>query len=135
MWPIDMCSWGCAVPRILSWLPWWSSTLWQSVSFLLFEVLQFVSTQRVLHRLLKICKICDVVVDIWVSIPCTAGAPFRLNNEKLCAETGDLAMTYNLVVATVGGRFRWEWSDRSKLWDLVVVRNLFARCGSSSCLF
>ena len=57
------------------------------------EDFQLVSTRRVLHRLLRICKTYDVVVDIWVSIPCTAGAPFRLNNEKPGAETGDLAMT------------------------------------------
>ena len=61
------------------------------------EDLQLVSTRRVLHRLLRICKACDVVVDVWVSIPCTVGAPFRLNNEKLGAETGDLAMTYKLA--------------------------------------
>ena len=32
------------------------------------EDLQFVSTRRVLHRLLRICKAYDVVVFIWVSI-------------------------------------------------------------------
>ena len=56
------------------------------------------------------------------------------NNEKLCAETGDLAMTHDLVDVTIGDRFSWEWSNRSELWDLVAVRNLFARCCSSSCL-
>ena len=108
-----------------------------------FEDLRLVSTRRALHRLLRICKAYDVVVDIWVSIPCTAGTPFRRINEKLGAETGDLAMTYKLVVAAVGlcrhavrigGGSCWEWSNGSGLWDLVVVRNLFARCGSSSCL-
>ena len=107
------------------------------------EDLQLVSTRRVLHRLLRICKTCDVVVDIWVSIPRTVGARFRLDNEKLCAETGDLAMTYKLVVATVGlcrhdvqngCGFSWDWSNGNELWNLVVARNLFARCGSSSCL-
>ena len=64
-------------------------------------------------------------------------------NEKLGAEIGDLAMTYKLVVAAVGlrrravrigGGFSWKWSNGNELWNLVVVRNLFARCGSSSCL-
>ena len=32
------------------------------------EDLQLVSTRRVLHRLLRICKTYDVVVNIWVSI-------------------------------------------------------------------
>ena len=107
------------------------------------EDIQLASTRRALHRLLRICKAYDVVVDIWVSIPCTAGTPFRRINEKRGAETGDLAMTYKLVVAAVGlcrhavrigGGFSWEWSNGNELWDWVVVRNLFARCGSSSCL-
>ena len=107
------------------------------------EDLQLTSTRRALHRLLRICKAYDVVVDIWVSIRCTAGTPCRRINEKRGAETGDLAMTYKLVVAAVGlcrhavrigGGFSWEWSNGNELWDLVVVRNLFARCGSSSCL-
>ena len=32
------------------------------------EDLQLASTRRALHRLLRICKAYDVVVDIWVSI-------------------------------------------------------------------
>ena len=32
------------------------------------EDLQLASTRRTLHRLLRICKAYDVVVDIWVSI-------------------------------------------------------------------
>ena len=99
-----------------------------------FEDLQLVSTRRALHRLLRMCKAYDVVVDIWV-IPCTVGTPFRRINEKCGAETGDFAMTYKLVVAAVGlcrhavrigGGFSWEWSNGNELWDLVVVRNLFA---------
>ena len=68
------------------------------------EDLQLASTRRALHRLLRICNVYDVVVDIWVSIPCTAGTPFRRinDNEKRGAETGDLAMTYKLVVAPLG---------------------------------
>ena len=106
------------------------------------EDIQLVSTRRVLHRLLRICKAYDVVVDIWVSIPCTVGAPFRLNHEKLGAETSDLAMTYKLIVAAVGlcrhavrigGGFSWEWSNGNELWNLEVVRSLFGKCGSSSC--
>ena len=90
------------------------------------EDLQLASTRRALHRLLGICKAYDVVVDIWVSIPCTSGTPFRRINEKRGAETGNLAMTYKLVVAAVGlcrhtvgscGGFSWEWSNGNELWD------------------
>ena len=69
------------------------------------EDLQLVGTRRALRRLLRICKIFNaynVVVDIWFSIPCTAGTPFTWINVKLGAETGDLAMTFTLVVAAVG---------------------------------
>ena len=108
-----------------------------------FDDFQLNSTRPALDRLLMICKAYDVVVDIWVSIPCTAGTPFRRINEKCGAETGDLAMTYKSVVAAVGlcrhtvgiaDGFSWKWSNGNELWKLVVVRNFFARCGSSSCL-
>ena len=103
-----------------------------------FEDLQLTSTRPAVHRLLMICKAYDVVVDIWVSIPCTTGTPFRR-----IVETGNLAMTYKLEVAAVGlcrhdvgiaDGFGWKWSNGNELWDLVVVRNLFARCGSFSSL-
>ena len=108
-----------------------------------FEDLQLTSARTALYCLLIICKAYDVVVNIWVLIPCTAGTPFKPINEKLGAETGNLAMTYKLEVAAVGlcrhdvrigDGFSWEWSNGNELWDLVVVMNLFARCGSSSCL-
>ena len=101
------------------------------------------SEDLALYRLLMICKASEVVVDISVSIPCIAWTPFRRSNEKLGAETGDLVMTYKLVVAAVGlcrhavrigDGFSWKWSNGNELWDLVVVSNFFARCGSSSCL-
>ena len=111
-----------------------------------FEDVQLTSTRTVLHRLLMIRKAYEayeVVANIWVSIPCIACTAFRRINEKLGAETSNLAMTYKLEVAAVGlcrhdvrigGRFSWKWSNGNELWDLVVVRNFFARCGSLSCL-
>ena len=125
---MNMCSWGlrCASDSELA-----AAVVEHSVAVRVTspEDLQLVSTRRVLHRLLRICKTCDVVVDIWVSIPCTAGVHFRLNNEKLCAETGDLAMTYKLVVAAVGlcrhavrigDGFSWERSNGNELWDFLL---------------
>ena len=66
-----------------------------------FKDFQLTSMRPMLHRLLMICKACDVVANIWVSIPCTAGTPFRRIDEKLGAETGDFVMSYKLVVAAV----------------------------------
>ena len=136
---MDVRSWSCAVLRIQRWLPWWLSTL-RVTSF---EDVQLTSRRSALYCLLMICKAYEVVAEIWVWIPCIAGTPFRRINEKLVAETGDLAMTYKLEVATVGlcrhdvgigDGFSWKWSIGNELWKSVVVRNLFARSGSSSCL-
>ena len=111
-----------------------------------FEDVQLTSTRTALHRLLMIYKAYaayEVVASIWVWIPCIAGRPFRRVNEKLGAETGDLAMTCKLEVAAVGlcrqavgigDGFSWKWNNDNELWDMVVVRNLFVRCGSTSCL-
>ena len=52
------------------------------------EDLQLVSTRRVLHRLLRICKTYDVVVHIWVSIE--TGEPLVCVNtlyERNCGTT------------------------------------------------
>ena len=96
------------------------------------EDLQLASTRCALHRLLRICKAYDVVVDIWVSIPCTVGTRFRWIND-----------TYKLVVAAIGlcrhavrigGGFCWEWTSDNEFWELVIVRNFFAKCHTSSCL-
>ena len=34
----------------------------------------------------------------------------------------------------IGDGFSWNWINDNELWELVVVRNLFARCDSFSCL-
>ena len=34
----------------------------------------------------------------------------------------------------MAGGFSWEWINCNEFWDLVVVRNLSARCGCFSCL-
>ena len=67
-----------------------------------FEDFQLTSTRPALDRLLMICKVYEVVANIWVLIPCTDCMPFRHINEKLGSETGNLAMTYKLVVAAFG---------------------------------
>ena len=105
-----------------------------------FEDVQLTCRRCALHRLLMICKAYEaygVVANIWVSIPCIAGTPFRCINEKLGAETGDLSLTFKLEVTAVGlCRHDVRVGDgfSRKLWKSVVVRNLFARSGISTCL-
>ena len=33
-----------------------------------------------------------------------------------------------------GGGFSWDCTNDNELWDLVIVKNFFAKCGTSSCL-
>ena len=107
------------------------------------EDVQLTSGRPALYRLMMISRPYEVVANIWFLIPCIAGMPLSRINEKLGAETGDLAMTFKLEVVAVGlcghdvrirGGFCWKWSNGNELWKLVVMRNLFASCGSFSCL-
>ena len=86
----------------------------------------------------------DVVSSLWENPVLLKEQAIKWTKARVHGtETGDLATTYRLVVAAVGlcrhavrngGGFSWEWSNGNELWDWAVVRNLFARCGSSSCL-
>ena len=92
------------MPRIQSWLALVAehSVVIRVTSF---EDVQLTSRRFALHRLLMICKAYEayeVVANIWVWIPCIAGTTFRRINEKLGAETGDLAMACKLEVAAIG---------------------------------
>ena len=64
------------------------------------EDLQLASTRRVLHRLLRICKAYDVVVEHLGFDPMHSWHALSSRiNEKLGAVTGDLVMTYKLMDA------------------------------------
>ena len=72
------------------------------------------------------------LASTWCAIPCTVGTHFRWIND-----------TYKLVVAAIGlcrhavrigGGFCWEWTNDNEFRDLVIVRNFFAKCDTSSCL-
>ena len=89
------------------------------------EGLQLASTRCALHRLLRICKAYDVVVDIWVSIPCTADTCFMWID--------DTTIGFCRHAVRIGGGFCWKWTNDNEFWDLVIVRNFFAKCGTSSC--
>ena len=74
-----------------------------------FEDVQLTSRRLALYCLLMICKAYEVVANIWVFDPMHCWHAY-------------------------GGGSSWKWSNGNELWDLVVVRNLFARCDRSSCL-
>ena len=79
------------------------------------EDLQLDSTRYALHRLLRICEAYDVVVDIWVSIPCTVGS-VRKNSRASgpCRYTFQMDQGY-LQVDSCSHRFvstrcaNWWW--------------------------
>ena len=81
---MNMCSWGlcCASDSELAAVVVERSAAVRVTSP---EDLQLVSTRRVLHRLLKICKAYDVVVNIWVSI--------ETREPLVCADTRCVLVT------------------------------------------
>ena len=107
------------------------------------EKLQLVSMWCASRHWLRSCNAYDVVVNTWVLFPCEAGAPCGRINEKLSVEIGSLGMTCKLEVMAVGlcrhdvqicDEFCRVWNNGSDIWKWVNVRNLFAWCGSLSCL-
>ena len=107
------------------------------------EDLQLVSMWCASRHSLRSCNAYDVVVNIWVLVPCEAGAPCRRTIEKLSIESVSLGMTCKLEVAAVGSCRHdmricdgscWVWSSGSDTWKWVNVRNQFSLCGSFSCL-
>ena len=84
-----------------------------------FEDVQLTGRRPALYCLLMICKACEVVANIWVFDPMHCWHAYV----GLCRH----------AVRNAGG-FSWECINCNEFWDLVVVRNFFARSGSSSCL-
>ena len=75
---------------------------------------------------LRSCNACDVVVNVWILIPCEDGAPCRRinENEKLSVEIDGLETTCKLMAAAVGLCLHnvricdgscWVWSNGSDL--------------------
>ena len=85
-----------------------------------FEDVQLTSRRPALHRLLMICKAYEayeVVANVWVFDPMHCWHAYV----GLCCHA-----------VRIAGGFSWEWMNCNEFWDLVDVRNLFARSGSSS---
>ena len=104
--------------------------------------LMMKSTTRVLHRLTRPCRLYDIGFDIWVSIPCAAGLPFRRINAAKGFETGDIQLASALIGAAVplcghsfrvGGGFSWERSAGNESWDRDDVPSLFPGCETITC--
>ena len=105
--------------------------------------LQLVSMWCAWRHSLRSCNAYDVVENTRVLFPCEAGAPCGRINEKLSVEIGSLGMICKLEVTAVGfcrhdvricDEFCRVWNNGSDIWKWVNVRNLFAWCGSLSCL-
>ena len=84
-----------------------------------FEDVQLTSRRPASYCLLMICKEYEVVANIWVFDPMHCWHAY-------------VGLRRHAV--RIAGGFSWEWINDNELWDSVVVRNLFARCGSFSCL-
>ena len=76
------------------------------------EDLQLTNTRCALHRLLRICFAYDVVVDIWVWIPCTVGTRFGWINDTYKLVGAAIGLCRHVV--RIGGGFSWEWTGDCK---------------------
>ena len=83
------------------------------------------NTGKALHSIIRTARHLGIKVHLWISIPCTAGCPWRYVNASKGRQTGDPEMTTKLVevckgltkhVSTAGGEIYWEWPDTSALW-------------------
>ena len=84
-----------------------------------FQDVQLTRRRPALYCLLMICKAYEVVANIWVFDPMHCWHAY-------------VGLRRHAV--RIAGGFSWEWINDNELWDSVVVRNLFVRCGSFSCL-
>ena len=74
-------------------------------------------TKSMLHALIRCASTMNVLIHVWVSIPCTAGCTWRRINDSKGIVTGDPELTKALIeaakpvcihAAKVGGIVSWE---------------------------
>ena len=58
-------------------------------------------TRGAIHGVIRLCHLYGVEVHVWVSIPCTAGCPWKHINDKLGRPTGDEELTDGLIRAAI----------------------------------
>ena len=102
--------------------------------------LRSIRTYRVIKDVAKIAKKANIDICLWISIPCTAGCPWRYINAKKGIATGDIELTNVLIsrcdalsrlVGSLGGKTTWEWPSRCDLWKDPRVVALTSRRGWS----
>ena len=59
--------------------------------------LRSIRTYRVIKDVAKIARKANISICLWVSIPCTAGCPWRYINAKKGIATGDIELTNVLI--------------------------------------
>ena len=75
--------------------------------------LRSIRTYRVIKDVAKIARKANISIHLWISIPCTAGCPWRYINAKKGIATGDIELTNVLIfslrrIVTLGRRPWWE---------------------------
>ena len=100
-------------------------------------------TKGAIHGIIQLCHLYGIELHVWVSIPCTAGCPWKHINDKLGRPTGDEKLTESLIraavpvcdhAAKIGGSFSWEWPKGNLLWKDERVTALVARRKAETCL-
>ena len=93
-------------------------------------------TKGAIHGIIQLCHLYGIELHVWVSIPCTAGCPWKHINDKLGRPTGDEKLTESLIrvavpicdhAAKIGGPFSWDWPKGNLLWKDERVLALVAR--------
>ena len=84
------------------------------------------STSRFLHKAVRMAEQFAICVHAWISIPCTAGSPWKSVNDWIGVQTGDPDLTAKLIhnaiqlcthVSKVGGYIHWAWPAGDFLWN------------------
>ena len=97
-----------------------------------------------IHALIRCASKMNVVIHVWVSIPCTAGCRWRRINDAKGIVTGDPELTRALIdaakpvcihAAKVGGIVSWEWPSTTELWEETPdVEAMLVKLGAVPCL-
>ena len=97
-----------------------------------------IDTVKFLKDIVKKATQKNLQTMVWVSIPCTAGCPWRHMNAAKGVETGDAQLTQQLIASAIkiceyakarGADVTWEWPLRSDLWGDTNVHEMVNTLG------